>query len=785
MAEAHKYIESNESNENFDTARLLLDYLNHWKWFLLSTVIFIGLGILYISTVIPVYKVESAIYLRGGGDENTSPLSSLTLDSSDPLVAMKNYIDETEIEIMKSRNNLVKIVDSLNLCYTYYRKGTLRNHPLYQNNALIATLDSASLRTLQAPITLNVKVNSDGTYDIDAKTTFNKVKESKEFENVSLPFTVELSNGSVVVERNPVIAEMEGTEIVVIQSPRAMAKIISANLSIEFAKKSKKIISVACTSDVIARGVDIINALLDFYNRDIIEDKNRSAIQTEAFILDRLAMMNNELRDVENRLQAYRQAHNVTDLQAQSMQNLNLQSDYQTQLAEAEANMTVLNEMERLVSSAGSFELLPSAIQDPTIVSAINQYNNRVNVLNRSLDGSTQDSPIVASIQEDLSRQKVRILQTIVAAKRNLSNRMANIRALENQSVSELAVTPSVDKGLQEIFREQQVKVNIYTFLLQRREEIALQKTLATNSARLIDDPIGEVPVAPKKFLILLLALIVGLGIPALWIFVRRYLFPRYSDVEELKRYTNVPVLGEICTVKDSTHDDIVVGENVATPEAELFRLLRNNLSFTSHADMNKVILITSAVPGEGKTFIATNLAMTYALAGKKTIVIGADIRRPVLAKRFGLDNQRGLTTFLSGQEHNVDRLIVQSSLNPNLYILPAGPIPPNPNELMMSPNMDEFITQIRKEYDYVIIDSAPVGLISDTFLITRHTDLQLFVTRADYSTRTNLKLLHESIASKKLLHAYIVLNGVNTASGSYTYRRYGSYKSKRYGYGY
>lgn len=787
MADEHKEREGFDASENFDTTALLLDYLGNWKWFLLSAVIFIGLALFYIATVIPTYKVESSIYLSGGGsDENSSPLSSLTLDSSDPLVAMKNGIDETEIEIMKSRNNVIKIVDSLNLCYTYYKKGTLRNKPLYLNNAIIARLDSASLRSLQAPIKVSVKLNENGTYDIEAKTTFNKVKEEKEFKNVTLPFTVELSHGALALERNPMIEEMEGTEIVIVRSPRAMAKILSSSLSIEFAKKSEKIVRVAYTTDVIARGVDIINALLDYYNRDMIEDKNRSAIQTEAFILDRLVMINDELRDVENRLQNYRQAHNVTDLQAQSALNLTLQSDYQTQLAEAQADMSVLNEIERMVSTAGTYELLPSAINDPVIASAIEQYNNRVNILNRTLDGSTANSPIVASIQEDLSRQKVRILQTIVAAKRNLNSRIANIHALENQSVGQLASTPTVDKGLQEIFREQQVKVNIYTFLLQRREEIALQKTLAINSARLIDDPIGEVPVSPKKFLILLLALIVGLGIPALYIFLRRYLFPRFADKEELGRFTKVPIIGEICDSEKSTHDDIVVGENVSTPIAELFRLLRNNISFANHGDGCCVILLTSAISGEGKTFVATNLALTYALAGKKVLVIGADIRRPVLAKRFGLNNQRGLTTFLSGQEHNVDRLIVQSSLNPNLFILPAGPIPPNPNELLMSSTMEDLMTQLRGQFDYVIIDSAPIGVISDTYLIVRYSDLQLFVTRANYSSRGSLKTLHDAVSLEKLPHAYVVLNGVNIRSSAYLYLRYGSYmKHKGYGYGY
>ncbi len=473
----------------------------------------------------------------------------------------------------------------------------------------------------------------------------------------------------------------------------------------------------------------------------------------------------------------------------QSGINLNLQSTFQQQLADAEATMTILNEIERIVSTSNTYDLLPSAVQDPSISGIIEQYNNRVQALNRALEGSTANSPIVSTLQEELTRQKVRILQTLVAAKRNLNTRIANIQSLENRSQGQLSSTPTLDKGLQEIFREQQVKVNIYTFLLQRREEIALQKTLATNTARLIDDPVASGPVSPRKSMILAMAFLLGLAIPGGLIFVRRTLFPRFSDQSELEHMTNVPIVGEICLVKKKDHKDIVVGENISTSVAELFRLMRNNINFAKRPEDNNVILVTSAVSGEGKTFVATNLALTFALAGYKVLVMGADIRRPAMAERFGLNNKYGLTTYLSGQEKDINKLIHKSSLNDNLNILTAGPIPPNPNELLMSPSMKNLMEQLKKEYDYIIIDSAPIGLISDSYLIMKYADLQLFVTRANYSSRTSLKTLHNAVSSKKMPHAYIVVNGVEISGSSYRYRRYGSYgtygKNKTYGFGY
>lgn len=783
-------LDNNQRNEEaFDTTGLLLAFLANWKWFAASVVVCLIIAYFFIARQIPIYQVDASIYLS---QDNSNQRNAFTMgQSADPMVALKNYIDETELEVLKSRNNVIKIVDSLGLAYSYFAEGTLRNQPLYENNAIIASLDSLSLRTLKTPIRLTVSnADTEGQYNIKATTSFNEVEESKSFDNCTLPFEIELSHGTVTLSKSPVVADLVGTEIIVINNPRTIAAQISGSMNIEFAKNSDKIIRISVRTNVKKRGIDIIDALLDFYNRDIIEDKNRSAIQTEAFILDRLVMISGELRDVENRLQAYRQAHNITNLDVQSSININRQSDYEQELAENAAELNIIEEIERIVSSSDTYETLPAAVSNTTISQIIEGYNRKVSQLNRTLEGSTPDNPLVRSMQDELSRDKVRILQNIRTAKQSLNTRRNAIRNLENRSAGQLASTPTIDKGLQEIFREQQVKVNIYTFLLQRREEIALQKTLATNTARLIDDPVGIGPVSPRKLMNYAVAFLIGLLLPAAFIFIRRLLFPIFTDQDELERLTNVPILGEVCESPKQGDNEVVVGQNVSTPVAELFRLLRNNISFTRAGADSKVILVTSTVSGEGKTFVATNLAMTYALMGKRVLVIGADLRRPMLAHRFGFDNRQGVTTYLSGQESRLESLLKQSNDNPNLYVLPAGPVPPNPNELLMSSAMTRMMSILRNEFDYIIIDSAPVGVISDTFLITRFSDLQLYVTRARYSTKSSLKVLHNAIASGKFSSCYIVLNGVDMGSNSYLYRRYGQYGhhgkgAHAYGYGY
>ena len=769
-----------------DTTGLLLDYLANWKWFVISIIACLIGAYFYIATIVPTYQVNASIYLN---NDNTQTKDAFALNPENPLLNMKNFIDETELEILKSRNNVIQIVDSLGMSYSYWRVGGLRDIPLYNDCAIKASMDSLALYGLKDPITITVSNASDeGKYDIEAKTIFNEIDEEVEVEDVELPYTIDLTCGSVVISRVEQIAELEGTQKVVINSPRSIAKSLSNALNIEFAEKAPTIVRISYDTPIPRQGVDVVNTLVDFYNRQIIADKNQSAMQTEAFILDRLVMINDELRDVEQRLQEYRQAHNISDLHQQVSSNLATTKTTQGQLAEIEAEETIINDIESTIRKANNYDPLPAVTTNQTLNQVIVKYNQKVSRLTRMLETSTPDNPLVRTLQEELTRDKADILQSLASVKKGIQARRSNVAAIETQSQSQLSSLPPVDKGLQEIFREQQVKVNIYTFLLQKREEIALQKTMATPTARLIDDPSSEYPISPRRMVIYFLAFVLALAIPAGIIFLKRFFFPIYKDQEELQRLTNVPIIGEISTYNAKDDSKFVVGRNVATPIAELFRLLRNNIGFTKNGASKKVIMLTSSISGEGKTFVATNLALTYALTGKKVVVVGMDIRRPVLAHRFGLNNQQGVTTYLTGQTTDINSLINQSTENENLYILPAGPIPPNPNELLLSENMKRLIATLRENFDYVIIDTAPIGLVSDSFLIIPYSDIQLYVTRASYSTKNCLKVMHQAIRDNRLSDPYIVLNGVDITSSSYSYRKYGYYShntKSTYGYGY
>lgn len=766
----------------FDLVGLLLDYLANWKWFVTCVLVAAAIAYYLIATIVPSYEVSASIFLS---DDDATNTKAVSINASNPLVDQKRYIDETEIEILKSRNNLIKIVDSLDLAYSYYDVKKLRDYPIYGTNVVSAELDSISLMNLSSPI--NILVNKvDDEYQFEITTHYGDSKEVKNISTKELPINVELSQGSLTLSQSKVTNKIDGTQKIKISNPTWVAARLASSLSISFAKNSSTILRITCTTPLIQEGIDVVNTLISFYNQDIIADKNRAALQTEAFILDRLVLISGELKDVEDRLEEYRKANNITDLSAQTQMSLAKKSNTEGQIAEVVAQQKIINSVENTISKQDDYAHIPQIVEDSELSSLIDAYNKKVSQLERQKESSTENNPIIKSMQEDLTREKNRIFQNIQSAKSNLAVKHSSIVAMDNRSAGQLANLPPIDKGLQEIFREQQVKVNIYTFLLQRREEIALQKTLATPTARLIDNPLGSGPVAPRKMTIYGISVLIGFLLPALIIFLRRLIFPIFKDKDDVERVSNVPILGEIC-LADKKDGFLVVEEGVSTPIAEMFRLVRNNIKFTLTGNDKKVILVTSSLSGEGKTFISSNIALTFALTGKKAVVVGLDIRRPVLAHLFGLSNDGGVTTYLSGNCTDIMEYAYKSNVNDNLYVIPGGPVPPNPNELLLSKNLELMFEQLKTQFDYIIVDSAPIGVVSDSYILVPFADLELYVTRANYSTKRCLKVMHQAIDSGRMPNCYMVLNGVNVKSSSYNYRRYGYYakKGKSYGYGY
>lgn len=762
--------------ETLDITGLCLEFMAKWKWFLCSVIVCLGCAWYYISSVKPVYSVKASIYLNS----SSSSSSSVFADRAQ-FFDMKDYIDEAELLILKSRNNLVKVVESLNLSYSYYSVGKFRDRVEYGNNPIIARLDSVSLYNLKAPIVIDYTFE-DGKYRFKLETKVVDDIERKEFETDKLPIKVELSQGSLTLQASPTAIEIEEAKKIIIEAPYVVATRMSNNLDIAFAKNSNIIVNINYSTPSQNQGIDVINSLIKIYNQDIWMEKNRSAMQTEQFIVERLALVEAELNEAERDVEEYRRANGVTDINSETSMALSRSAEADRKLADLDVRQRIINDVERIVASQDDYSPLPQVIDDNALNANITAYNKKIAQRSALLEGGTENNPIVKSLQEDITRSKNEIYHGILNLRSTIQTERNGIARQESDANSRLSSIPVNERELFGRIRKQNVKENIYNYLLQKREEISIQKTLATPQARLIDNPAGNGVVSPNARMIYLVAFLVGLLIPGLIIYCRFVFFPIFKDKEDLAKATKVPIIGEIPQSDGSK--EFVVSKNESTPIAELFRLLRNNLQFIMGND-GKVILVTSTVSGEGKTFISSNIALTFALAGKKTLAVGMDIRRPVLAHRFNRSNDVGVTSFLSGQAMNLDAMISKSDQHENLYILSAGPVPPNPNELLMSENMKVMFDMLRSEFDYIIIDSAPIGVVSDTMLISPLTDVQLYVARANYLSKKGLDVLHSAINNKRLEKSYIVMNGVNIQSHAYSYRRYGYYSKYGYGYGY
>lgn len=772
------------SEEEYDITGLLLDYATHWKWFILSIFVCLCAGWVIMHRMMPTYRIQSSIYLN---NESASSSASLFQDQAS-MLNFKNYIDEAELKILRSRNMLIKVVDSLDMAYSYYSVGRFRDFVLEDGQQpIIAKMDTSALNKLTSPITI-LSTMENGQYHINVSSSLVQGDKVQPFNNTlvvaKLPVSIKTPQGQVTLSRGSITSEILGQNKIIINNPYNVASALSRSLTVDFAENSTTIVNLGYTTTNPKQGVEVLSTLIDAYNKDIWTEKNRSAMQTEDFIIQRLALVEGELNDAEHDVESYRRANNISDLSAETQLALQRSQDADKQLADIEVQQRIVSEVERIVSNSDNYQPLPQVINDPSLNSVITAYNSKVAQRAALLQEGTNDNPLIKNINEELAHGKNEIYQGVQNIKRTLTVRRNDMAGQEGSANSRLSSMPVNERELFSRIRKQNVKENIYNYLLEKREELSIQKTLATPTARLIDNPVAGAPVSPRFMIGYIIAFMLGLAIPAVIIFLYRYFFPILKDRNDLEKATKVPVIGEISS--GSSSEKFVISSKSTSPIAELFRLLRNNIQFLMTDPSKKVVLVTSTLSGEGKTFIASNLALTFALTGKKTLVIGMDIRRPFLAHSFDRTNETGVTSYLAGQEKDIMSIISQSDQLENLYVLSAGPVPPNPNELLISDRMKQMFDVLRENFDIIVIDSAPIGMVSDTLQFAHFSDVQIYVTRAGKTTKKCLNVLHNAINTDRLQHCYLLMNDVDMGSRAYGYRNYGNYGRKTaYGYGY
>ncbi|KAB6269786.1 polysaccharide biosynthesis tyrosine autokinase, partial [Bacteroides xylanisolvens] len=774
-------------------------YLIHWPWFVGTVVVFLLGAWLYLRMATPVYNISATVLIKddkkGGGAGMASELENLGLDG---LISSSQNIDN-EIEVLRSKTIAKEVVIDLNLYISYKDEDEFPAKDMYKTSPVQVNLIPQEAELLDDPMIVEMALQPQGSLDINVKVGDDEFQ--KHFDK--LPAVFPTARGTLAFFMSPDSLISKGTDDVdlakkvrnitaTINNPLRVARWYCKSMTIEPTSKTTSVAVISLKNSSLRRGQDFINKLLEMYNINTNNDKNEIAQKTAEFIDERIGIISKELGSTEESLETFKRNAGITDLTSEAQIALTGNAEYEKKRVENQTQINLVEDLRRYMRG-NEYEVLPGNIglQDAGLVAQIDRYNEMLVERKRLLRTSTENNPTIINLDTSIRAMKMNVDVTLDRTLQGLLITKADLDREASRFSRRINEAPGQERQFVSIARQQEIKSGLYLLLLQKREENAITLAATANNAKIIDDAIAdEIPVSPKGKIIYLVALVLGVGIPVGVIYLinlTKFRIEGRSDVEKL---TSIPIVGDI-PLTDEKQGAIAVFENQNNLMSETFRNIRTNLQFMLEND-KKVILVTSTVSGEGKSFISANLAISLSLLGKKVIIVGLDIRKPGLNKVFNIPRKEvGITQYLANPEKNLMDLVQLSDVSKNLYILPGGTVPPNPTELLARDGLDKAIETFKKSFDYVILDTAPVGMVTDTLLIGRVADLSVYVCRADYTHKNEYTLINELAENNKLPKLCTVINGLDLKRRKYGYYygygKYGKYYGygKRYGYGY
>lgn len=776
-------MQTNPSSRKNDTGINLVDLLAYfaskWKWFLLSVLVCGGIAWYHYARSPLVYFRSATVIIK----DPSNKTSTTGLDRFDNIINKVNVANE--ILQFRSKKLMREVLQRLHADISYKLEDGLRSNELYnQSPVLLSFPDALPEQHFAFTVTLKDKkslVLSDFT-GIDVKSDFT----------VEMYDTVTLSRGMRVVATptNYYNDSWTGTPIRVAKLPmESMVNYYKSALGIQQEEEESSILTLALKDGSAARAEDILNTLINVYNEEAIKDKNQVAVNTADFINDRLIIIENELGGVESELETFKQRNQIVDIASSAGMYMSESQKYNTDALELETQLRLANFIkDYLTDPAKETDLIPSntGIGDMNIESQINLYNTAKLKRDHLIDDSSANNPVVLELNNSLRAMKQNIIRAVDNMIVSLNVQRSDAQSREMRAQNRITSIPTKERKMLSIERQQKVKEALYLFLLNKREENALSQAMADNNARVIDGAEGSnSPISPNRNRILLLGLLVGLAIPSLACLGILFLDTRVHSRKDFEDIVSVPYLGEIPQDKEAGKLNeqespfLLAKEQRDSTVSEAFRILRTNMAFMARKDLpQQVIIFTSLNEGAGKTFISKNLGMSLVLAKKKVILIDMDIRRGTLSRQFHL-HKTGLTNYLADATLSAEDIIQHQD---GFDIIAAGAIAPNPAELLMDERLDNLVTELRRRYDYIVVDSVPVGIIADATISNRIADLTIFVARAGRLDRRQLPEIEQLYKENKLHNMALVLNGADL------HRRYGYYGyygySYKYGYG-
>lgn len=762
-------MQSEDIGQEFDLKAEINKYLVHWKWIVLSVVVVVFLAMLKLRYTLPVYSASTKILMKdtrkGGRLSEAAAFSDLGINSG-----ARNVDDE--IEIIKSRSLSESVVRKLNFNISIITQGKVLDLELFGEEAPIEVhfinqsddFDEQSMR-------FEFSENPSGTFTLSEESGL--ITGKKQFRYGQAIKTV---YGDLIITKSTKTKEVVAGELAIVVRPlKAVAASYRGKLIVEPLIKGSNVVVLSIVDGVEKKAEKFLDSIVQTYNKNAVADKEFISKNTSVFVSNRLALISKELEGVEKDVENFKVNNKLTDLTTESGLYTESSNEFSKKAIDVQVQLNVLNSVVDYVRKSNNENLLPANLFSDVAGDAsalIGSYNDMILERNRMLKSATVSNPTLVKLDQQMNSLKETLLSSLDKSKAILQLQKKNIEENENKFNSKIQKIPSQERQFRDIERQQKVKEELYLYLLQKREETALALSSTEPNAKVIDAALSTGAVTVKRSVVLLGALILGLLIPIGIIFLIDFLDTKIKSRMDLEGRTQIPFIGDVPTSEDAS---TIMQSESRSSSAEALRIIRTNLEFMVSRvpeGIAKTIFLTSTFPKEGKTFVSVNLAATFALSGKKVLLVGMDIRNPRLDDYLTLPD-RGFTNYLSSKDLSLDDLIIKQKGYEDFHILPAGVIPPNPAELLMSKKVDSFFETIKQQYDYIIVDTAPVSLVTDTLLIAKHADTFIYVARANFLEKRMLDIPNGLYRDQKLPNMCMLLNDTDSTKG------YG------YGYGY
>lgn len=776
--------QANEEVQLVPLMRLCLEeFKTHWWWFLLSALLCVSCGWYYQQKQQRIFQRQAVMLIEDadassvGGGASTSRSSKrnamntlLELNGVSVGDNLKN-----EIFILSSKRLMLRVVEKLHLDIDYTIEAGWHIKSLYGDKELpfeVLFQSKCKGKALQT-----FKVTKKDANTVTLKGLHDKKGNELPDKDVQLGQMVQTPYGQLCVVRGQQFGAWTDETITVSRmSIKNAATRFIGELAVSEYDKETSLIVLNCSDNNVERADHILACLYDTYKEDVVDNKNRVAQNTARFIDERIQIIGRELSSVENQLASFKKRNKLVDFTQSSQIVLNATNDARQQSLQLETQLNVARYLsDYLHSHSNNHDLIPALnMQDASFNTQIGKYNDVMNQRNQMVANSSDKQAIVAELDRQLAQMRQTIASSLKSYVNSIGLRLRDAQANESALTGQVSGAPDQEKKGLDIQRQQSLKEALYTYLLNKREEVALQQAINEANVRLVESPIGgEAPIKPKSAMIMLVALIIGLAIPTAILWIKRMLDVTVHGRKDIEDATTIPVLGEVPIDKDFNGDNTLISSLASdSPMVEAFRILRFALGYMRQNP--KVLVSTSTTPGQGKSFVTRNMAIILAMAGKKVVVIDADIRKRTLSVAFR--HTIGLTAYLSDDYTQVGDIIKKDGISKGVDFIPAGHMPPNPSELLMSNRLDELVKRLRSEYDYVLFDTTPMLSVADANIVNRVADSTIFVIRVGVQERAFLPELEHMYQDHRFKSLSIVLNGVDPERG---YHGYG------YGYGY